>query len=183
MYYTDGDLEHSLELCAQVAPESHVGDCRNGVYMEMLNGEYLSGETAILDQYDYDPYALCEAQKTLVGACYTYVPAFLALEMEYTDILASCHEAGTHTEACLAGTGAEAMKRNMYEPRGVFALCGALTDVSSQHSCMEGVASMYLNQTGSLEEGRLMCSGLASDHSEVCNSVIESRTDFFTPGV
>lgn len=180
MYFTGGDLDASLSLCADGLGKEVAAICRNGAYMEAFNLEVLAKERDLVDPDD--PFATCAARTAAKADCYLYLPAYLSQTagMAFADILHACKKAGrAHERACVRGTGSEASKRNPDDPDGVFALCRQAGPSDAQRACINGAVHMRMNLAGSLEAGAAMCERAPKAFRAHCDQVVQDNEPFF----
>ena len=180
MYQTDGDVARSLELCEGVG-EVGMQSCQNGVYMELFNAEVLPLEKSILAE---NPLAFCTSMPVATTDCYTYVAtAWSQLHnIPFEDMFALCRNAEYgYDGVCVAGIGSEAMKRNMENSEGVFALCLSAPNNEYQRMCTRGLVGIYLNQKGSLEAGEELCTSAPDRLKSTCRERVAGRESFFAP--
>jgi len=180
MYFTDGDVDSSLELCSSATTEGGIIDCQNGVYMELFNSEYLSNEKDILSAEN--PFEICANKNVSTGLCYMYAPTYLSQtkHMSYADIFKECATIILKYKSdCVGGVASEAMKRNMENPKNVFALCSSLVSTQDQTHCVNSLVRMYLNQEGSTARGAELCSIAPEKFKRLCLTSISKSEDFF----
>ncbi|MEK7639344.1 MAG: hypothetical protein AAB388_04250 [Patescibacteria group bacterium] len=168
MYFTGGNLDASLALCAEGFVGSGAESCQNGAYMEVFNQEILANEKGAVDPDN--PFSVCNSRSIAQGECYTYVPTYLSqtAKVSFGDMFSLCSQAGKFKSSCLSGIGSETMKRNMHTPALVFALCSSQNLRQDSVSCQNGAVGMYLNQIGSYTDTVAMCETLAQDFKTTC---------------
>lgn len=113
----------------------------------------------------------CQGRQASPGDCYHYPPTYWhsAVTLPYEEMFVRCGTAPKqHRDSCKLGVGAEAIKRNMGEPEAIFSLCGDCRQMREQIFCVTGAVSMYVNQLGSAEEARQLCTQAPPLFSQAC---------------
>lgn len=180
MYLTGGDLDESLQLCADYLDGENIESCQNGVYMEVFNAEILAKETQFVDHNQ--PFKTCADRNILPSTCYLYAPTYFSqtLNMDFAQIMQECNQIDPkHIEICKYGVGTEAIKRNMNNPEVVFELCKTAGSKSHQEACARGVVSMYTNQKPDLAEGSKLCETAPSEFQSACREGLKSKEILF----
>ena len=174
MYFTGGDLDESLMLCEKSLGKGAAASCQNGVFMEVFNQEVLAKENSYIDPQN--PFLTCLVRNVAKGDCYLYVPTYLSqtMGMDFSDIFEECNKAEVgYKNVCLQGIGSEAIKRNMKDPVGVFALCRYAGSFVNQEMCVAGVVGMYMNQKGSYSSGKKLCEAVPQNYQNICNRTVD----------
>lgn len=183
MYFTGGDVLNSLLLCqGALKEETAIGDCHNGVYMELFNSEILAKETAFLNSSE--PGEICASMTISPSNCYVYLATHLMQnqKLNLAEVFATCDTVpNTHRDACKLGSGAESMKRVMGNPQAVFTTCSELKSLRDQTLCVAGATTMYVNQTASLAESYRLCKLIPLVYQEACRQVVDGRVSDFKP--
>jgi hypothetical protein len=180
MYVTGGDLDHSLRLCRENLPEEARPSCQNGVYMEIFNREVLAKEKSFVNPDD--PFLTCSSREEAKGDCYFYIPTYLSqtLSVDFIDIFHECAKAEDgYVDDCIAGVGAEVVKRNMSALDEVFALCAQAGTLLAQQVCVSGGVNMYMSQEASTASGERLCAQAPRAYQDSCFKTVKSKTSFF----
>jgi hypothetical protein len=148
--------------------------------MEVFNNELLAKESEFI--VPNDPFATCDARATSKHDCYLYTPTYFSnvLQISYEDILEKCKETKPgFRQTCIFGVGSEAIKRNMDAPDKVFSLCDTLHIYEDKTSCITGVVTTYLYQSGTHEAGVAMCEAQDETYRGLCDKILEANEEFF----
>jgi plastocyanin len=176
MYHSGGDLDLSITLCQSYFDEMPETSCINGAYMEVFDQEILSKKQTLVDSNN--PFAVCRSRNVAKNDCYFYLPTYLiqTLSLSYHDAIASCEDAGLpYRDNCIAGVGAEAMKRNVNDPHAILYFC----ELENKPACAYGAINMYIFQTGSYDAGSLLCQVATPTFQTQCSKALEEQRDLF----
>lgn len=180
MYLTGGDLDKSLLLCEEELGKDGAPSCQNGVFMEVFNLEVLAKENSFIDPNN--PFLTCSDRNTAKEDCYFYIPTYLSqtTNMGFSDIFNECNNAEPgYKLSCIQGVGSEAIKRNMDDPKSVFAMCNQAGSFINREACAIGITGMYMNQIGSHTSGKELCEQAPQEFQSTCNITVNKKESFF----
>lgn len=173
MYYTDNDLPASLDYCRKYSEQFARRVCSGGVFMENFSTDQKIHTSAYLKESD--PFYPCDEQAVeLRGDCYVYTPTYyLGLHKnDYYGALKWCQTApNEYRDNCVTGVGSQALKENINSPGMVEEICSRGTSMTS--ACIKGMAGLFINHSGSLEEPRRLCGQLREVNQGICQEVLQ----------
>lgn len=181
MFLTQNDLPRSLKLCNSLQGEFKIENCVNGVFMENFNTDQVLHPSKFLSKSD--PFYPCgEMATNYKKECYTYAPTyFLSLHRnEYNEALNWCERAeDSYILSCIWGVGNQVMKDNINNVKYVEDVCNKNTGKRADY-CMAGAIDLYINNSGSVEPAKKICSQLRESSRKICKQVIKSKELTFT---
>lgn len=175
MYYTDNDLPKSLEYCGKYTQEFAQRTCAGGVFMENFSTDQKTHTSTYLKESD--PFYPCPEQAVeLRGDCYIYTPTYyLGLHKnDYYGALKWCQTAPKeYRDNCVVGVGSQALKENINSPRMVEEVCTRGTSMTA--ACIKGMAGLFINHSGSLDEPRRLCEQLHETNRAACEQTLHDE--------
>jgi hypothetical protein len=175
MFYTNNDINNSLDWCEVHKTDSARNECYAGAFMELFTA--IPGFEPV-ELIISDPLATCLAfDSTQQYSCHYYAPTYyLTLHpSDYIGALEWCKEsADGYQELCTKGVGAIAIKENIQYPLEVQMICET-ADPDQVAICIDGMVGLYMNHYFSATAGEDLCLILDDRHLETCEAAVESR--------
>lgn len=179
MYYTDKNVNNSIELCKKLPDNFAIGSCVNGIFMERFIVVSHSGAHAT-NATDIDQ-SLCKNQPSEYKSdCYFYAPtADLTLRPnDYKRAARMCKKVERdYVLACTRGLGAQVMKENITNPAVARDFC---TDLRKKYetSCVSGALSLFINHHGSISQASELCQSTYKAHEAECQAVVKDKQTY-----
>ena len=179
MYYTDNDLERSLDLCRAYETQFAQLTCANGVFMENFAADQKTHVSQYLKEDDLF-YPCQEQTDQFKPECYMYAPThYLSMHPnDYSGALEWCEYAEErYVTTCIGGVGSQAMKENMHNPSFVESIC--VQGGGYENSCIQGMVGLFVNHHGSLDPARQLCEEMDRNNKGTCYDRVRSMEPLF----
>ncbi len=181
MYYTNKDLNKSLELCEKHTSSFARKSCTNGVFMERFIVVSHTGQHST--NADSVDIKLCQSQAEKYKAdCYIYAPtAYLShYPSDYAGAFEQCQTAAEsdYLGVCINGVGSQVVKDNITNPEAARYICkNGPSDFTN--ACMLGVLNLLVNHHASIEPVLPLCQSTFAEFRDLCVQAVEPRRQEF----
>lgn len=180
MFFTENDLNKSLNYCNNIKSKFGLDACVNGVFMENFNTDQNVHVSKFVDSNNW-LYPCGSIEGIHKGDCYFYSPTFyLSLNKnKYKESLDLCLKAeGDYIASCVAGVGSQVMKENINDIKYSEKIC-KLAKRKFVPSCVYGMTSFYIFNFGSLESAGELCKKLSISNRSFCYNAVADNTSMF----
>lgn len=180
MFYTDYNIDRSLNLCEVFPTQPQRVQCSEGVFMQLFNVE----PSVYIENFSIPTiFDVCDTVDSLhQSACYFYAPRYIVRinEDRFTEAIDACKSIQTAGRFdCIRGVGSVMMKMNVKQPTYVEEMCSSFSNRNEQEMCITGMSSYYLVNFASPKKASELCPMLSTENQGVCEKTINDRAHWY----